>query len=207
MKAYSTYLFDFDGTTFDTRDSLVPVFRTLLGAVGIYDVTEEDCHHYMHQSLAETFEEAGIPKEKWQYAIDVCNTCINEPEILAKNVPFPESAKVLQALFDRGSKIGYVSGNTKNHIDLVLKTQQFPEVHSVIMGSDIYKRHKPHPEPILLACQELGVPTDSSVLYVGDSLQDAECAKAAGVDYVLIDREGELSDYPGWKIVSLEELL
>ncbi|MBQ2494101.1 MAG: HAD-IA family hydrolase, partial [Bacilli bacterium] len=70
-----------------------------------------------------------------------------------------------------------------------------------------YKRHKPHPEPILLACQELGVPADSSVLYVGDSLQDAECAKAAGVDYVLIDREGELSDYPGWKIASLEELL
>jgi hypothetical protein len=37
------------------------------------------------------------------------------------------------------------------------------------------------------------------------------CSDKYGVQFiphtVLIDREGELSDYPGWKIASLEELL
>ena len=207
MKPYKIYLFDFDGTTFDTRESLVAVFRALLAAVDVHDVSEEDCAHYMHQSLQQTFEDNNVPQKKWQHGIDVCNEVINAPEVLAKNIPFPETRRVLQQLSDRGAVIGYVSGNTREHISKALEAQGFPFLHSVIMGSDIYEKPKPYPEPILMALKELGAEPGPDVIYVGDSLQDAVCAEAAGVDRVLIDRDGALENYPGRKIKSLEELL
>ena len=42
------------------------------------------------------------------------------------------------------------------------------------------KEHKPHPEPLLLAAQKLGV-EPSECVYVGDSKTDIHAAKAAGM--------------------------
>ena len=54
MKNYDIYLFDFDGTTFDTKESLVPVFKSAFAAIGM-DCTPEQAHHYMHQNALQTF--------------------------------------------------------------------------------------------------------------------------------------------------------
>ena len=53
MKNYDIYLFDFDGTTFDTKESLVPVFKSAFAAIGM-DCTPEQAHHYMHQNVLQT---------------------------------------------------------------------------------------------------------------------------------------------------------
>ncbi|MEJ7812245.1 MAG: HAD-IA family hydrolase [Gemmatimonadaceae bacterium] len=50
----------------------------------------------------------------------------------------------------------------------------------VIVGCDSCARHKPHPEPVLLALRLLGVePADA--LFVGDSPYDIEAGNGAGV--------------------------
>jgi pyrophosphatase PpaX len=50
----------------------------------------------------------------------------------------------------------------------------------VIIGADDTARHKPDPEPILLALERLGAePGDAA--YVGDSPFDIGAARAAGV--------------------------
>ena len=53
MKSYDVYLFDFDGTLFDTLDSLVGVYKTALRSVG-YDCTKEDAAKYMHFCISTT---------------------------------------------------------------------------------------------------------------------------------------------------------
>jgi phosphoglycolate phosphatase len=45
---------------------------------------------------------------------------------------------------------------------------------------DHVSHRKPHPEPILLACQQLGVGTERTV-YIGDHQRDIEAAKNADV--------------------------
>ena len=55
MKNYDIYLFDFDGTTFDTKESLVPVFKSAFAAIGM-DCTPEQAHHYMHQNVLQTLQ-------------------------------------------------------------------------------------------------------------------------------------------------------
>ena len=51
------------------------------------------------------------------------------------------------------------------------------------MGGEDVSRHKPDPESLLLAMEQLGVGPEE-VLYVGDSVSDARAAQRAGVRFV-----------------------
>lgn len=42
---------------------------------------------------------------------------------------------------------------------------------------------KPHPAPLLLCCEELGVEAGEDVWYVGDSASDCRAAGAAGMSF------------------------
>ena len=61
---------------------------------------------------------------------------------------------------------------------------------TVVTGDDT-ERHKPDPEPLLLALERLGA-SPSAAAYVGDSPFDIRAAKAAGM---VADR-GRLGRYP-----------
>ena len=54
-----------------------------------------------------------------------------------------------------------------------------------VFGGDAFAQKKPHPLPVLKACEALGaVPT--RVLVIGDSSNDAAAARAAGCTVVLV---------------------
>ena len=53
---------------------------------------------------------------------------------------------------------------------------------------------KPHPEPLLLACQQLGIEPASAV-YVGDHPRDIDSVRAAGM-YTIAVRYGYLPITP-----------
>lgn len=49
----------------------------------------------------------------------------------------------------------------------------------VVVGGDTLPEKKPHPAPVLHACARMGVPPSANV-HIGDSLNDALAARAAG---------------------------
>lgn len=53
------------------------------------------------------------------------------------------------------------------------------------LGGDACARKKPDPEPLLVACQRLGLPP-AQVVMLGDSSNDAQAARAAGCPVVLM---------------------
>jgi len=55
----------------------------------------------------------------------------------------------------------------------------------VVVGGDTCERRKPDPMPLLHACTQLGV-APASALMVGDSSNDVEAARAAGMPVVLV---------------------
>ena len=58
-----------------------------------------------------------------------------------------------------------------------------------MVGNDTYHRPKPDPEPILIALEQTGfLEKKDEVVFVGDSDQDIKCAKAAGVDPIIVKR-------------------
>ena len=55
----------------------------------------------------------------------------------------------------------------------------------VVVGGDTCERRKPDPQPLLFACQALGL-SPSQVLMVGDSINDVTAARAAGIPVVCV---------------------
>lgn len=208
MKQYDIYIFDFDGTLCDTKESLYQVFEDSFAAVGIYGITHEECEEFMHHTLKQAGEMKGVQEEDFPAFYEACIKSINRRETIEKSKPFLDVFPLLDILKNAGKTLAVCSGNTTKHIKEVMEYLNWPiEYFSAFMGSDIYKNGKPSAEPILMCLDVLGEKPSSRVVYVGDSLQDAEAALNAGIDGVLIDRDDQYKDFKGTRIHHLEELL
>ena len=69
-----------------------------------------------------------------------------------------------------------------------------------IVGGDSTPHLKPHPAPLLLAAEQLGLPP-AQCTYVGDDLRDIQAARAAGMRSIAVDygyHGGETPGPPTW---------
>ena len=99
---------------------------------------------------------------------------------------FDELVAVLPGLKAEGRKLGIVTA--KRHRTVGLALERFPALadeFDVVVGFEDTERHKPDPEPVLLAIERLGGTRAESV-YVGDSPFDIGAARAAGVYAVAV---------------------
>ena len=207
MKQYDVYVFDFDGTLCDSKESLYQVFEDCFAAVGIYGITHEQCEEFMHHSLLAVAQDHGVYGERYQTFLDACIKSIDRRETIEKSKTYDDVIETVQKLKNNGKTLAISSGNTSKHIQDVIEFLKWPKVFSAFMGSDIYKHPKPDKEPIWMCLELLHHAPDERVCYVGDSMQDMESAKNAGVDGILVDRNNAYPDYDGIKIKSLKELL
>lgn len=207
MKNYDLYILDFDGTLFDTRDSMPVIFKKGLAAIG-KDVDEELGKQLMHYSLPDSFKILGITdkEEQWKAYMAILEA-LDSPEVLAMTHPFPETQTVLDSLLEEGKKIAIASSNSAEHIALALQIHKMEKYGQVIVGSTENKRPKPYPDLLLECLKACHWENKETAVYIGDSLQDMLCAKSAGIDGILLERHGEYPDYEETKIDTLLELL
>ena len=200
---HDVYLFDFDGTLADSKESLVPVYKAGFNLIGM-DVTPEQCAHFMHHNLLETMQEMHVKPEDYERFVTRIVEALDYEESIKLIRPFPEVEKILQNLHKERKTLAVVSGNGSGHIQLVLKQFGWDHYFQTIIGSDMYKHGKPSPEPLLMALEHLGVEDKSKVIYIGDSLQDETAAEAAGLSCQLVDRNHEYPKEVG-AVYSLDE--
>jgi pyrophosphatase PpaX len=126
---------------------------------------------------------------------------------------FDELLELLPGLRAEGRKLGIVTA--KRHRTVALALARFPALVSafdVVVTHEDTERHKPDPDPVLLAVERLGgTPADAA--YVGDSPFDIGAAKAAGVYAVAVGWGGIhpddrlLAEEPDAFVRTPEELL
>ena len=107
---------------------------------------------------------------------------------------FDELLAVLPGLAEEGRKLGIVTA--KRHRTVGLALDRFPalaDAFDVVIAHEDTERHKPDPDPVLLAVERLGGQPDEAV-YVGDSPFDIGAAKAAGVFAVAVGWGGIHTD-------------
>ncbi len=92
---------------------------------------------------------------------------------------------VLERLRAERRKLAIVTAKRHATIALAFTALPLARYFDVVVGSDDTERHKPHPEPILLALERLGAGASSAV-YVGDAPFDVRAAKVAGVAAVAV---------------------
>ena len=117
----------------------------------------------------------------------------------------PGCQELLKWLQERSVPVAVVTRNSRRSLQTVMRRHAL-QINVLITREDA--RHKPHPDPLLLACKRLGVdPSDAWM--VGDGEYDLQAADAARMKSIWIshDKERDYADI-AWHIVrSLPELL
>jgi len=76
---------------------------------------------------------------------------------------------------------GIVTSRTE--LSLREKLGTFIEEFEVVITPEYSTKHKPDPEPLLVACKKMGV-DPKEVVYVGDMMVDYMMSKQAGADFI-----------------------
>ena len=181
-QAPQAVLFDLDGTLADTagdlggalnqlrvRRGLAPMALELLrphasaGARGLLGAGL-DIHpgHAEYEPLRLAFLEAY-------------EGCLADTTALFDGMP-----ELLDALEARGLRWGVVTNKVHRFTGPVMAGLGLDTRAGVIVSGDTTPHPKPHPQPLLTACERLGVPPQAT-LYVGDDLRDIQAARAAGM--------------------------
>lgn len=212
MKKYKAYLFDFDYTLADSSKGIVLCFRTVLERHDYTDVTDLQIKRTIGLTLEESFalltgvadpDVLAAYKAEYVKAADLYMT--------ANTILFPETLPVLRSLKEQGARIGIISTKFRYRIVDLLSRYQSENLLDVIIGGEDVRAHKPSPEGLLCAVERLRLAADD-VLYLGDSVVDAQTARAAGVDFAgvlhgMTTRE-ELEQYPHVALMeTLDKLL
>jgi phosphoglycolate phosphatase len=207
MKDYQAYLFDFDGTLFDTYESLTYVYHYAFEKIG-YDCTREQVAVFMHMSLEETLNRLKImDPAKRQLVLSGVQESIDFPENIDRIEIYPDVIPTLKALHERGKVTAVVSGNNEKHIALILARFHLTSDFAFVVGYSPFRKPKPSGDPIFEARKRLPQFSSDQLVYIGDSIQDPLTAKNGGTAGILLERNAEYPDYPEAKIPSLAALL
>src|SRR5207248_4757601 len=92
---------------------------------------------------------------------------------------------VLRQLESEGRRLGLVTAKRRATVDLAFDRVALRHLFETVVCGDDTTRHKPDPDPILLALERLGARPEETV-YVGDAPFDIRAAQAAGVHSVAV---------------------
>lgn len=211
MKTIDTILFDFDGTVMDTNDVIINswqhTFRTLEGR-------EEEVSKIV-KTFGEPLEitmQTLFPQVPTEEAIGIYRSYHHDNFGEMINV-FPGMRELLQELKKRGYKMGLVTSRLKKTTLQGLEKYRLDSYFDVVVTAEDTHKHKPDPEPVLIALEKLGSVPEKSLM-LGDTMFDILCARNAGVSSVLAgwgialtEEEKNGPDGPDYRIERAEDLL
>ena len=167
-------LFDWDGTLVDSAEKSYRCYVKAFAAHGI-DYDRELFERTYAPDWYRTYEDIGLPREAWAEADARWLECYEtEPSRLV-----PRVRENLERLAARALALGVVSSGDPVRVRRELKTLGVDAFFATVVCGGETQQRKPHPEPLRVALDRLGVaPADSA--YLGDSPEDVMMAKAAG---------------------------
>lgn len=179
-------IFDFDYTLADSSQGAFECINFALRTMGLDHVSQEAACRTIGLSLSETFLTLGEHHEPrrcdefHELFVQRADQVMVELTALYEAVP-----ATVEALRQRGLKLGIVSTKYRRRINEVLKRERLLDQFDVVIGGDDVEHYKPHPQGLFEAINKLEI-SPESVVYVGDSQVDAELAKRAEVPLVVV---------------------
>ena len=206
---FGTVLFDLDGTVVDSGAIILASMRHATQEVLGRDYSDEELMQAVGGPGLEAQMSALAP-EHVERLVDVYR---------AHNEPLHDGLEacagmedVLVRLHEEGRRLGIVTAKRRSTVELAFDRVPLAHLFETIVGGGETERHKPDPEPLLLAAERLGAdPADTA--YVGDSPFDVRAAKAAGMFAVAVtwgrihERAQLEAEEPDAIVETAEELL
>ncbi len=99
--------------------------------------------------------------------------------------PYPGAVVALRALHEAGLRIAVVTNKQYRFAAALLERRSLSGWIDLVVGGDTCARRKPDPQPLLFACESLGV-APNETLMVGDSINDVQAARAAAMPVICV---------------------
>ncbi|MCH8499528.1 MAG: HAD-IA family hydrolase [Marinobacter sp.] len=190
----SSVLFDLDGTLLDTAPDFIRCLNrlrqeeglTVLPDAAIRDSVSDGARAMIQVGFGLTPEDADYARLHGAF-LDIYEASVAEQTVL-----FPGMATVLDWLEAERIPWGIVTNKPVRFTAPLLDALGMSPRCAAVICPDHVSQRKPHPESILLACKQIGVPASTGV-YVGDHLRDIEAGRNAGMITVAA-RYGYITD-------------
>jgi HAD superfamily hydrolase (TIGR01509 family) len=168
-------LFDWDGTLVNSAETSFRCFERLFASLGI-PFGRDDYERTYSPNWHRTYTAMGVPEERWTEADARWVSYYAEEQ----SVLLSGTRAALERLRQRGIVTGIVSSGDRDRVCGELSTHEIAERFATVVCAQDAPRRKPDPAPLLLALERLQLRPDETA-YVGDSPEDVEMARAAGV--------------------------
>ncbi len=183
-----------------------PFYYARLGGAGLGAYSsDEEARRFWSEYYAHALREAGVdlPREELLSAGEAVYDWYKDP---AQWEPFPDALEALIA----GEREGYIQGIVSDWgTDLlaIVHAHELTDHLDFVVASANVGVSKPSPEIFRFALERAGL-KPSEAVYVGDSyVADILGAEAAGIQPILIDREGRAPRVPVPVVRSLTDVL
>ena len=186
----SAIVIDLDGTLLHTAPELAesanrmlrdmgrpPVSQSLLMSYignGIHWLVKRALTGDMHAEPAATLFDQALPIFEKHYT-----------ELATKSQPFQNVVQGLDAMKAAGFRLGCITNKAGFYTNAILKHSGLASYFEIVLSGDSLPEKKPHPMPLLHSAKFFNVPVEQ-LLLVGDSLSDAQAARAAGCPIICV---------------------
>jgi phosphoglycolate phosphatase len=199
-RSFRTILFDFDFTLVDSSRGVTACINFALANLGLPQASYEAVCQTIGLSLPDTFLKLAGVEHGARGDEFVRLFKQRADEVMTDLTVIYDSTKtVTQRLRHRDLALGIVSTKFRYRIEGLLKRENLLGAFDVIIGGEDVVRHKPDPEGLLKAMVCLRS-SSTDVLYVGDSITDAETARRADVPFAAVlsgvTKRSEFEGYP-----------
>jgi pyrophosphatase PpaX len=178
---FETILFDLDGTLIDSGAMILASMRHATRTVLGREIPDELLLAGVGSGLMA--EMRALDEARADELVRVYREH-NEP--LHRDLqPCPGVIDLLPRLEVERRRLGIVTAKRRRTVDLAFAVLPLRGYFGVVVTAEDTERHKPHPEPLLLALERLGARAESAA-YVGDSPFDVRAARAAGMTAVAV---------------------
>lgn len=174
-------LFDLDGTLVDTAPDLVACLNKSLAEHGFatvdYPAAKPFISHGAMAMINHAAADAGddVKSRMLNYMLDCYQNNIAEHSRF-----FAGIAETLETIEILGLKWGVVTNKRQRFTLPLMDALKLSERAACIVSGDSTANPKPHPEPMLMACQQAGVRPENCV-YIGDASHDIAAGKSANM--------------------------
>ena len=186
MNKYDLILYDLDGTIWDSIPLIMKCFKlAYLDVFGQCDRSDEDLKSYIGRPLPDTF---AMHDAKTSEVLLEAYLAHNSVLLENDEIPlFDGVISELRKIRDLGIPQGFVTSKRTLSVGITLRLKGLDNFFDVGICKEDTENHKPLPDPIITAAKRVQITDMSRVIYIGDALVDAICAKNACVDFALVE--------------------
>jgi phosphoglycolate phosphatase len=189
----SAVLFDLDGTLASTVGDIAAALNRALAEFTLAPIDEAEVRNLIGQGSPILMQRAAAARGRGGDEVLEASMLerffhhYEEMEELGESTAtaFPGAAESLGALQRAGVRTAVVTNKQRRFAAALLERLGLAPLIDAVIGGDSCERRKPDPQPLLFACESLGVPS-SGALMVGDSINDVSAARAAGMPVICV---------------------